>query len=174
MTFNIHQSITFDFLFLSSYNSIKLTLFTVNLYKDLTANFFTLLEWHWYSADGGITLSSGPLPLKRDKLNNRTCKKISKWNSPIISNSTQITPTYKHTNWLGNYFSISSSRDYKLIRGFRHKLCTEYVCRMPSLYRMQKCPTIIAPNIKLHKNKALALSGKIWVLENIGERAWKF
>ena len=45
--------------------------------KNLTANFFTLLVWHWYNAYGDIELSSGPLPLNRDKLNNRTCKIIS-------------------------------------------------------------------------------------------------
>lgn len=140
-------------------NSSKLTLFRMILNKILTANFFTLLVWHWYTADGGITLSSGPLPLDRDKLNNRTCKRISKCNSPMISDSTQTVSTYKHINWLGNYFCICSSRDYKLIRGFRYKLCTEYVCRMPCLYRMQKLSTRVAPNIKLHENRALII---IW------------
>ena len=129
--------------------------------------------WHWYNADGAITLSSGPLPLKRDKLNSRTCIKISKWNHQLylISNSTQMAPTYKHTNWLGNYFCISSSRGNKLIRGFGHKLRTEYVCSMPSLYRMQKRPTVIAPNIKLHKNKAFILSVKISVTQEYSRKA---
>jgi len=39
---------------------------------DLTANVFTLLVWHWYNADGAIELSSGPLPLKWEKLNKQT------------------------------------------------------------------------------------------------------
>jgi len=47
------------------------------------------------------------------------------------------------------YLSISSTRYHKLVRGFRDKLRTEDVGSMPCIYRMQKLPTGVIPNIDL-------------------------
>lgn len=47
------------------------------------------------------------------------------------------------------YFSISSTRNDKLVRGFRDELGTEYIGSMPRLYRMHKLSTGVIPNINL-------------------------
>lgn len=56
-----------------------------------------------------------------------------------------------------HYFCISSSRDDKVIGSLRDKFCTKYVRAVPSLNRMQKLPTRVAPYIYLHNMEVLTI-----------------
>lgn len=75
---------------------------------------------------------------------------------------------------LKQYFCIPSTRDDKLIRSFRNKFCTKYVCAVPSLNRMQKLPTRIAPDIYLHNKEVLMIFCKLQWIHDIKPRHFIF
>lgn len=71
------------------------------------------------------------------------------------------------------YFSISSTRNDKLVRGFRDELGTEYVGSVPRLYRMHKLSTGVIPNINLHikkkKKKILTFNTQVSTTEPLNK-----
>ena len=119
--------------------------------RGLTASFFTLRVWHWYIADGVRALSSSALPLNPARLNSLTYIIYDK-DKPTAQMNTKFKNQMKLQPKKGvtfTYFSISSTRNHKLVRGFRDELGTEYVGSVPRLYRMHKLSTGVIPNINL-------------------------